>query len=135
MKFYLDTNIWMDFLADRSEGTRLFGAWTLSFLRRCIMRGDTILLSDVVIAELGHYYPPSTISQEMAPFRKRMEMLWATTFQWETASRLSKERKIPIVDAAHAILAKECKAILVSRDHHFLNVSDIVEIGKPENLL
>ena len=55
--------------------------------------------------------------------------------QAKEATILCKKRKVPFGDALHAILARDNKAIMVTRDKHFKKLKDIAEIKKPEDLL
>jgi hypothetical protein len=51
------------------------------------------------------------------------------------AKRDSKLFKIPTKDALHRILARDNKAILITRDKHFFDLRFEQEIKKPEDLI
>ena len=51
------------------------------------------------------------------------------------AEKIAIQRKVPFGDALHAIIARDCDAILVSRDQHYEKLTDITLSKKPEELL
>jgi len=55
--------------------------------------------------------------------------------QIKEAVRLRNNLKIPFGDVLHAILARDNNAIMVTRDRHFEEVQNIVNIKKPEELI
>ena len=55
--------------------------------------------------------------------------------QAREAASLSRKRHVAFGDALHAILARDNNAIMVTRDKHFLELNDIAEIRKPEELI
>ncbi len=55
--------------------------------------------------------------------------------QISLAGKISKTKKIPFGDVLHAVLAKDNDALLVTRDHHFEELQDLVIIKKPEELI
>ncbi|MBI2047107.1 PIN domain-containing protein, partial [Candidatus Pacearchaeota archaeon] len=55
--------------------------------------------------------------------------------QFGKAKDLSKKRDIPLFDALHALLARDQRATLVTRDKHFEKLSDIISYKKPEELI
>jgi len=55
--------------------------------------------------------------------------------QVKEAAVLCKKINVSFGDALHAILARDTKAIMVTRDKHFLRLRDISDIKKPEDLL
>ena len=50
------------------------------------------------------------------------------------AKQISRNQKIPVPDALHAVIAKSYNAVLVSQDNHFLKLSDFVKVKKPEEI-
>lgn len=69
------------------------------------------------------------------PFEKIIKKVIVTKEQREEAKRISEERNIPRGDALHAIIARDSKLILVTRDNHFKKLEDISKYYKPENLI
>lgn len=55
--------------------------------------------------------------------------------QAKEAFKLKIKLNIPFGDALHAILARDNKATLISRDKHFYELTKEVNIKKPEDLI
>ena len=58
-----------------------------------------------------------------------------SSIQEKEAASLGRVRKVSFGDALHAVLARDNFAVMVTRDKHFLELMDIVEVRKPEDLL
>lgn len=58
-----------------------------------------------------------------------------TNKQIQEAQIIGKIRKVGGADALHAILARDNDAILVTRDAHYLDLTDITTIKKPEDII
>lgn len=54
--------------------------------------------------------------------------------QMDEARKLASEKKVPVGDALHAILARDNNAVLVSRDAHCDMLQNIVPVCKPEEI-
>ena len=55
--------------------------------------------------------------------------------QKEEAKKLAIQRDVPKKDALHAILARDNNLQLISRDHHFDRLKDIITIKLPEDFI
>lgn len=53
MKFYLDTNIWIDYFENRSDGLRPLGEFAFQFLKKVVETNSVIYYSDLVKTELN----------------------------------------------------------------------------------
>jgi len=51
------------------------------------------------------------------------------------AKELAKKMRIPVGDALHAIIARNNNAVLVSQDHHFKRLKDIISVKRPEEII
>ena len=96
---------------------------------------DKIAITDLTIRELEMNYSMEEINGMMKPFEDILEKLVASKKQRDEAKLLAKERNVPKGDALHAILARDNKFILVSRDKHFRELTNISEHHKPEELI
>ncbi|MBC8501468.1 MAG: type II toxin-antitoxin system VapC family toxin [Nanoarchaeota archaeon] len=134
-KYYLDTCIWRDYYENRSDKFRPLGEWALELLNLIIKNKDEILVSELVIKELGTEYSKGRIKDLFEI--NGVTILFIPTLQQQRfeAIKLSQKRKVHASDALHAVLARDNKAILVSRDNHFLELLDIVDVKKPEDLI
>ena len=136
MRYYLDTSIWMDFFRDRIgyKGEPL-GQYARRFLSILLSKGEKIVLSDLIIIELSHYYSADKMRVLFAPLEGIIEKIYTTCSQKERAKLLSKIRKVPTGDALHAVIAHDLKLFLITRDKHFKKLRDISESHKPEHLI
>lgn len=136
-RYYLDTGIWRDYFENRSDRFRPLGEWAFTFIKKVIQNKDLILYSDFVITELRVSYSDKQIKNifEIASELGLLLKVDISKPQVKAAAKLAKERVVAFGDALHAILARDNKAIMVTRDKHFYNLKDIVDIKKPEELI
>ena len=64
-----------------------------------------------------------------------MERVDVSDEQRDEAKKIAEKRRLPKGDVIHAILARDNKAVLVSRDKHFQLLKDICEVVKPEDII
>lgn len=136
-KYYLDTSIWRDYYEDRSDGSKPLGKFALQFLFKAIKDGNRIGYSDFVVEELMVKYAKEEIIAILSIFY-HLNLLVKVPISKEQAKEaavICKKRNIPFGDALHAILARDNKSIMVTRDKHFKKLKDIADIKKPEDLL
>ncbi|MBU2637418.1 MAG: PIN domain-containing protein [Nanoarchaeota archaeon] len=135
-RYYVDTQIWRDYYENRKDRFRPLGEWALRFFNQSVEQRDIIFYSGIVIDELKKQYD---IEQIKKIFRiipaKLLQKLATTTEQFHEALRLKAERKVPLGDAFHAVVARDNNAIVISRDRHFLLLEDIAPHKKPEELI
>lgn len=136
-KFYLDSAIWRDYSENRSDRFRPLGEWALKLINDALENGDFILYSDLVVEELEIKYSEEEINNIFEFIRKRNLLLKVdiSESQAKEAAILCKQREVAFGDALHAILARDNNAIMVTRDNHFLELTDITDIKKPEDLI
>ena len=136
-KFYLDTSIWRDYYEDRSDGSKPLGRFALQFLFKTIKDGNLIAYSDFVVEELMIKYSKEEIIGIFSIFY-HLNLLVKVPISKEQAKEaavICKKRNIPFGDVLHAVLARDNKSIMVTRDKHFQRLMDIADIKKPEDLL
>lgn len=136
-RYYLDTSIWRDYFENRSDKFRPLGEWAFTFIKKVIQNNDLILYSDFIIMELKVSYSDKQIKDifEIAREQGLLLKVDISKPQVKEAARLAKEKGVAFGDALHAILARDNKAIMITRDKHFYNLQDIVNIKKPEELI
>ncbi len=136
-RYYLDTSIWMDLYEDRKgynqEPLGDF-AWKLLGLIKA-KKNNLLIISDLLIRELEMNYSLEEINGMMKLFENIIEKIITTKMQRNEAKRIATERNLPTGDALHAILARDYKLILVTRDKHFRQLEDISSHHKPEELI
>lgn len=134
-RFYVDTNIWLDFALDRRDGVRPLGELSFQFFKKCIRNRWRLLYSDIVLKELGKELTKEEIWQRCFKIVSDENLLVKATAsieQEKEAERLSVQQKVPFADAAHAIIARDNNAAVVSRDAHFANLFNTVKCFLPE---
>ena len=134
-KYYLDTSIWLDYYENRQDRFRPLGEWALALLSQIKERKDTILVSDVILRELGTKYTELQINNILESYERVIEKIQATDEQMKLSKTVSWTRRIPNGDALHAIISRDQKAILITRDNHFTSLTDINKAYKPEELI
>jgi len=132
-KFYLDTSIWRDYFEDRKDSLRPLGEFAFQFLKNCARQKCDILYSVAVLFELKHQalLLESELPQE---FKLVLKIVPVFDAQNKEALQISKQRRLPFNDVLHAIIARDNKAVLISRDAHFNALLDIVDSKAPEEV-
>jgi predicted nucleic acid-binding protein len=135
-KYYLDTSIWMDLYEDRKGyNQEPLGDFAWKLLGLIKAKKEKLVISDLLIIELGMNYSMEKISGMVKLFEDMIEKIITTAKQRDEAKIIAKERNIPAGDVLHAILARDNKLILVTRDNHFRKLDNISKFYKPENLI
>ena len=106
-------------------------------MEKAIREDNLMLYSDLVVQELMIKYSKEEISSILSIIFNigLLDKVSISKGQAREAADLCKKRNIPFADALHAILSRDNKAILITRDKHFQKLTDIAEIKKPEDLL
>ena len=136
-KYYIDTCIWRDFHENREDKYRPLGEWAFNLFRMIRETKSKVLYSDLIIKELLVAYDEKNISQifKIMQEEELLEKVEIGPEQIQEAIRLQRKKNLPFGDLLHAILARDYNAIMVTRDRHFENFTDIVVIKKPEDLI
>ncbi|MEK6967227.1 MAG: PIN domain-containing protein [Nanoarchaeota archaeon] len=135
-KYYFDTSIWLDLFEDRNEQGIPKGEWAHNLLSRIIEKNERVVLSDIVVLEFqAAGYSSNEIENLFCFIKPIIINIDATEKQLRRANDLSSKRKVPRGDALHALIARESNAILVTLDHHFMKLSDIISPQKPQDLI
>lgn len=136
-RFYLDTSIWRDYYEDRSDSSKSLGRLALQLLFKIIKEGNLIAYSDFVVEELKGKYSEEEIIAILSIFY-HLELLIKADISKEQAmeaAALCRKRNVSFGDALHAVLSRDNKAVMVTRDRHFIRLLDIADVKKPEDLL
>ena len=135
-KYYADTSIWIDLYEDRKGfNNEKLGDYALDLFYFIIEKNHKLIISDMLIKELGINYTTAQINGMMMIYGNLIEKVKITTKQRDEAKKLSLERNLPYGDALHAIIARDNNLILVTRDNHFKKLTDISKYYKPEELI
>ncbi|MDO8647134.1 MAG: hypothetical protein Q7R70_01830 [Candidatus Diapherotrites archaeon] len=134
-RFYLDTAIWRDYFEDRKDCIRPLGEFAFQFLRNCEKQGCMALYSSLVVQELKTDYSQERISEVFTAFNRILVEVQISGAQVSEARKISTNvKETHLKDALHAILARDNKAVMITRDRHFEVLSNIVEVAKPEDI-
>lgn len=135
-KYYIDTSIWMDLLEDRKGyNDEPLGDYALKLFAMIKSKKHTLVVSDLLIRELESNYSVEEINGMVLPFQKIMEKVFVTKEQRDEAKRIAEERNVPPGDVLHAIIARDNKYIMVTRDKHFKDLTDVTKHYKPEEII
>ena len=135
-KYLIDTSIWIDFYEDRKGyiGEPL-GDFAFKLFAMIKAKQNKIVITDLIIRELEMNYSIPEINGMMKPFEAILDKLVASKEQRDEAKKIAEERKIPKGDVLHAIIARDNKFILIARDKHFRQLTDISKHHKPEGII
>lgn len=133
--FYIDTNIWLDFHFNRTDKNRNLGLIASKFFYYILRNESKIAISSKLFEELNGKLSINEINGLIVPFIKRLVNLKESRELHNLSEQISKERNIPKTDVLYALLAKENNAIVITRDNHFKQLSDICISKRPEELL
>ena len=134
-KYYIDTAIWRDLHENRKDKSKNLGELAFESFKKIRANKEKIIYSDFVVEELSHAYDKQTIDKLFKGASELLEKVEIAEEQLKEAADLSREHKIPLGDAVHGILARDNKAIMVTRDRHFRKLKDKITIKKPEDLI
>jgi len=135
-KYLIDTSIWVDLYEDR-KGYQDEPLSDFAFKLFTIIKAkqNKIVITDLTIRELEMNYSIAEINGMMKPFEAILDKLVASKEQRDEAKKIAEERNVPKGDTLHAILARDNKFTLVTRDKHFRKLTDISEHHKPEEII
>ena len=135
-KYYFDTSIWLDFFEYRDEPNLPKGKWAHELMAKIIIEDKRIVYSDAVKDELIEQgYTINELVGLFKPLNKILVYIESTKKQFGKAKDLAQKRSIPVFDALHMLIARDSKALMVTRDLHFEKLLDINKYKKPEDII
>ena len=127
MLLHFDTSIWLDFFEYRDEPNLPKGMFAEKLVNKIIVEDERIVYSEAIKDELSDLgYSTNEIEELFEPLGKVLIFSEVTKKQFGKAKDLSAKRNVPLFDALHALIARDNKAIMVTRDAHFNNVNTLV---------
>ena len=141
MKAFVDTHIFIDFYFDRSDRIKPLGEFAFQFFKRAVECEYFVLICQQVIDEIS-----SVLSIDEKDFRdillgnlkkaNKVELVSVSKSQLREARDIATAKNLSLFDCLFAILARDNKAMLVSRDkHHHETLANTVRVFTPEELL
>jgi len=123
----------MDLLWNRNDKIKPLGELAFWFFKKCQQRNYIVIFSNEIEKELLGYVPEKRIKEMTDCFSKIIVKVDSTGKQrgeahcfWNNTSK-----RFPFIDILHAIIARDNKAVVVSRDKHFEDIK-ITECVFPE---
>ena len=133
---YLDTNIYIDYFEDRSDGLRPLGDFAFNLIKKALDCEYKIVCSSVIEDELLNTGHKDELQQLLILLKAAHKVINVELAKEdnENVSRLSGGKNV--ADAKHAILAQKMKVqFFVTRNwKHFQDFSDVINLCHPENL-
>ena len=135
-RYYIDTCIWIDYFENRKDRFRPLGEWAILLINKIIANEDIILYSNLTLEELStvHRHFKAEMLFEIVPAELLIKIIVSGP-ELQEAIKRARLLHTPLKDTIHAIVARDNKAILVTRDKHFLLIEIDVEIKRPEELI
>lgn len=135
-KYYIDTSIWIDLLENRiGYNDEPLGDYALKLFAMIKAQKYKLVVSDLLIRELESNYSVEEINGMILPFQKIIEKVFVTKEQCDESKKIAEERNLPPGDVLHAIVARDNKLIMITRDKHFNKLRDVVKPYKPEEII
>ena len=136
-KYYLDTSIWLDYYENRSDNLRPLGEWAFRLLKTIIETDDIVCYSKTTLKEFNNCgYDEKTLKEILSIVKpQNLIKIKISAEQFEEGKKISKERNLPLGDVLNAILSRDNELVLVARDRHFEELTDIAMAYKPEELI
>ncbi len=136
-RLYVDTNIYLDYWGDRSDGLRPLGEFAFQLMERAIGCEFAFIVSDFVLLELRKHATEKECKQIFGSLKERKKIIFARHKREDKleAKRIARERGIPWQDALHVLIAKKFGAeCMVTRDRHFWGLQGLLEAKLPEDV-
>lgn len=133
-KFYVDTSVWRDYFEDRRDSIRPLGEFAFQFLKNCRKPKCIVVYSEPLLFELKDF-PRQLIEEMFSPFKELLLEVPTSKKQMNEAKLIAKNRGLPFNDVLQAIIARDNKAIMITRDKHFNELLDVFESSKPEEII
>ena len=108
MRVYVDTNIFIDYLAKRKDRFRDLGLMAFEFFRRMIEEGNEIIISDLLLKELEYRLDNEYITDVLDWLNTNNTVIKVKTSKKDKifANKISKKYNLPYSDCLHSVLAK-----------------------------
>ena len=132
LKIYCDTNIFLDYLEQRSDNIRPLYEFAYLFFSKGWNCHFNIVVSDWLMEELKRHQTDEKIEEVLGEFKKKNKVI----FVKREKSDMDKARSMGDNwdDALHAVLAKKADAdFLVTRNlRHYVGCETLVRVVLPE---
>ena len=130
---YVDTNVWLDYLENRSDYIRPLGEFAFSLFKRALECEHELVISDFVLEELSRFAPEKKVGQIFWLFKKSKKLVVVKTL---AEDKVMAGHRPNFPDALHAIIAhrEQCDYIVTRNIEDFLFFCDLIQPIFPENI-
>lgn len=124
----------MDLLEDRNHHEPSRGEQARRLIRYILINNIEIVMTEIVFQELRMN------DYEESEIRHLLKQISCLIVWWDGskfighARTIAAHRGVPAADVVHALCAKDSKAILITRDRHYLYLTDICKSHSPETI-
>ncbi len=135
---YLDTNIYLDYLENRTDKLRPLGEFAFQLIKRAIECEFKIIISSLIIDELEYNNYSKQIKNLINDLKELNKLIYTeeTKDDEQKARNLKQKFKTSLNDTKHAVIAQRRGAkFLVTRNiKDYGELQNLVKIRFPENL-
>ena len=141
MKFYVDTNIYLNLWKKEGDATKGTPYWKLAkdFLDKVNKERHDIIFTGLILKELKYALTYEQFKEKEELLKASFQKVDVITEDYKYARRLESQSKfmLSFYDCLHIAICKRLDLVLITRDNLLLITSkrQRLKCGKPENFL
>ena len=141
MKFYVDTNIYLNLWKKEGDATKGTPYWKLAkdFMDKVERENSIITFSGLILKELEYKLTPEQFKEKSDLLKSTYRKVEVLEEDYNNARKLESKSRFDIsfYDCLHIAVCKRLNLVLVTRDRLMLDFakSEGLRCGKPEEFL
>ena len=141
MKFYVDTNIYLNLWKKEGDATKGTPYWKLAkdFMDKAERENSIIEFSGLILKELEYKLTPEQFKEKSDLLKSTYQKVEVLEEDYNNARKLESKSRFDIsfYDCLHIAVCKRLNLVLVTRDRLMLDFakSEGLKCGKPEEFL
>ena len=141
MKFYVDTNIYLNLWKKEGDATKGIPYWKLAkdFMDKVEKENSVIMFTGLILKELQYKLTDEQFKEKSALLESTYQKVDVIEDDYKNARKLESKSKFEIsfYDCLHISVCKRLNLVLVTRDALMLSFAkdEGVKCRKPENFL
>ena len=141
MKFYVDTNIYLNLWKKEGDATKGTPYWKLAkdFMDKAEREYSIIVFSGLILKELKYKLTPEQFKEKSDLLKSTYQKVEVLEEDYNNARKLESKSRFDIsfYDCLHIAVCKRLNLVLVTRDRLMLDFakSEGLRCGKPEEFL
>ena len=141
MKFYVDTNIYLNLWKKEGDATKGTPYWKLAkdFMDKVERENSIITFSGLILKELEYKLTPEQFKEKSDLLKSTYQKVEVLEEDYNNARKLESKSRFDIsfYDCLHIAVCKRLNLVLVTRDRLMLDFakSEGLRCGKPEEFL